>query len=223
MSPVHAAPPPAAPARAQVPAWRLVATLAAAGALAGLLIVLVFRWAQPRILEHQAQALQGAVAEVLKAPASVERYFVHGSDLLAELPSGVDSMRIDRVFLGFDEAGAPVGYAVSGGEPGFQDIIRVLFGYDPRSRALLGMRVLESKETPGLGDTIEKDSVFVAGFVGTLTPLLGVKPGAGRGEDGEVVMVTGATISSRTVIAIINHRIEALHPLLEAHVRSVGQ
>ncbi len=47
--------------------------------------------------------------------------------------------------------------------------------------------------------------------------MVGVKPGAGSGAENEVDMITGATISSRTVIAIINHRVEALQPLLDAH------
>jgi hypothetical protein len=32
-----------------------------------------------------------------------------------------------------------------------------------------------------------------------------------------VDIITGATISSRTVIGIINHRLETLEPLLAAH------
>jgi hypothetical protein len=35
-------------------------------------------------------------------------------------------------------------------------------------------------------------------------------------------MITGATISARTVISIINNRIEAVHPLLEAHLTGGG-
>ena len=77
------------------------------------------------------------------------------------------------------------------------------------------MKVLESKETPGLGDKIFKDTAFVAGSRGAAAPLAGVKKDAGSGADNEVDMITGATISSRTVIGIINHRIEALDPVLD--------
>jgi hypothetical protein len=44
-------------AAAAVSAFRLIATLGVAGALAGALIVSVFQWAEPRILHHQAQAI----------------------------------------------------------------------------------------------------------------------------------------------------------------------
>jgi hypothetical protein len=49
-------------------------------------------------------------------------------------------------------------------------------------------------------------------------PIEGVKLGAGSGASNEVDMITGATISSRTVIDIINHRLEALGSALEEHV-----
>ena len=45
---------------------------------------------------------------------------------------------------------------------------------------------------------------------------MGVKPGAGTGAANEVDMITGATISSRTVIGIINHRLETLGSDLES-------
>ena len=74
----------------------------------------------------------------------------------------------------------------------------------------MGMKVLDSKETPGLGDKIVKDTAFIDGFQDVGTPLVGVKKGQGNGGHDEVVMITGATISSRAVIKIINDRLEAL-------------
>lgn len=217
-APAAAHAPAPAPTQADVPPWRLVLTLAFAGALAGLLIVTVFQWAQPRIQAHQAEVLRGAVAEVLGGPERTERFFVHQGTLTADAPAVADTLQVERVFLGYDAAGAPIGFAVTGAQPGFQDLVHVIFGYDPRTQRVLGMKVLDNKETPGLGDAIEKDARFVSGFAGKLAPLLGVKPGAGRGGENEVDMITGATISSRTVISVINDRIEKLHPVLEARM-----
>lgn len=206
---------PAVPPRpVEVPAWRLVATLAVAGGLAGLLIVLVFGWAQPRIQAHQAETLASAVDEVLGGPARVQRWFVAEGRLVESPPPGADTVKSERVFQGFDDSGASVGFAIVGAQPGFADVVRLIFGYDPSTRTLLGMKVLESKETPGLGDRIEKDTAFVGAFRGPATPLAGVKAGAGSGAPGEVDMITGATISSRVVIDIINRRIAELEPVL---------
>jgi len=216
-APAHAHGAPPLPSRADVPAWRLILTLTAGGALAGLLIVSVFQWADPQIREHQAAVLRAAVTEVLLQPERTERYFVHEGALHAELPTGLDSLRVERVFRGFDASGRSIGYAVTGARPGFMDLIHVIFGYDPVSGRVLGMKVLDNKETPGLGDAIEKDRSFVEGFAGVLAPLLGVKKGSFTGAEGEVAMITGATISARTVIEVINQRIEQVGPLLAAH------
>jgi electron transport complex protein RnfG len=193
-----------------------MATLAIAGALAGLAIVVVFQWADPKIQAHHAAALRAAVLEVLHDPAHYESLYVTPEGLSPTPPEGVDTVTAEKVFLGFDDSGQPVGYAVTGAEPGFQDFINLIFGYDPRTSSLLGMKVLESKETPGLGDKIYKDMDFVSGFEGAEAPIVGVKPGAGTGGANEVDMITGATISSRTVIGIINHRLEALGTDLES-------
>ncbi|MGD8278448.1 MAG: FMN-binding protein [Gemmatimonadota bacterium] len=205
------------PMQTDVPAFRLIATLAIAGALAGLLIVSVFQWAQPRILAHQALVLGQAIEEVLSDPARYDTLYVAGDALTKQPPAGTDPASLDKVYLGFDDDGAPVGFAVQWAEPGFQDVITLLFGYDAANNRLLGMTVMEAKETPGLGDKIIKDTAFVNGFSGPTTPIVGVKVGAGTGAPEEVDMITGATISSRAVIKIINDRLEQIGPLLRAY------
>jgi Na+-translocating ferredoxin:NAD+ oxidoreductase RnfG subunit len=46
-------------------------------------------------------------------------------------------------------------------------------------------------------------------------PLVPTKPGTGTGDPREVDTITGATISARTVINIINNRVERIGPLLD--------
>lgn len=217
-----APPAPQMPERAEVPSWRLISTLGMAGALAGLAIVLVFGWAEPRIAAHRAAVLREAIQEVLGAPERYETLFVVDGALTETLPAGADSADYDQVYLGFDQADRAVGFAIPGEQPGYQDVVRLIFGYDAQADRLLGMRVLESKETPGLGDRIEKDTVFVGSFRGVLPPIEGVKAGSGTGDVSEVDMITGATISSRTVIDIINRRMEVIGPLIDAYVGQGG-
>lgn len=211
-----------APERKEASSLRLLLTLTIAGALAGAVLVFVFQWSQPRILAYRAQVLGGAIQEVLKSPERYETVFLlSDSTLTVQLPEGVDSLDasqvLDKVYLGYDGSGEPVGFAVEGGEPGFQDIIRLIFGYNPHTRQVLGMKVLGHLETPGLGDKIVKDTVFVGAFDGVLAPIDGVKPDRNTGDPSQVDMITGATISSRAVIAIINNRIVALGDLLAAY------
>jgi electron transport complex protein RnfG len=199
--------PMATPVQPSTSAVRLIATLAFAGAVAGMAIVVVFAWAKPRIEAHQAMVLAQAITEVLGGPARYETIYIQDGRLT---PQPADTTGLDRVYVGYDEADQPVGVAMVAEEAGFQDIIRLIFGYDPASGDVLGMKVLESKETPGLGDKIEKDSSFVGEFDDVGTPLVGVKPDRASGDHAEVVMITGATISSRAIINIINHRLEVL-------------
>ena len=205
------------PAERHVPAWRLLATLGGAGALAGFLIVFVYAGTLPAITAHKAAVLQQAIQEVLNAPDRYDTLYVHDGALARQPPAGTDPNKVEQIYLGYDENGRPVGFAIAAGEPGFQDIVRIIFGYDPTTRTLLGMKVLESKETPGLGDKIEKDSTFVVQFNGAAPPLVGVKIGRNSGSDSEIDMITGATISSRTVIKIINNALQRLRPMIDAY------
>jgi electron transport complex protein RnfG len=192
--------------------------LATGGAIAGFLIVVVYGWASPIITHNKAVALQAAIGDVLKHPAQVDTLFVAGDTLAAHIPAGVDPRQIERVYLGYDADRKPIGYAIAVGEPGFADIVRVIFGYDPATKQLIGMKVIESKETPGLGDKIEKDSAFVQQFRSALTPLVGVKPDRHKaGDKTQIDMITGATISSRAVIRIINNALTRLRPVLERY------
>ncbi|NNL31484.1 MAG: FMN-binding protein [Gemmatimonadetes bacterium] len=212
----------AGPAPVQVESsWaRLVGTLAVAGSLAGLAIVLVFQWADPRIEAWRAEVLSAAVTEVLAGADRYETVFLSGGSFTAT-PAD-DTTSLDRVYVGYDDAGAPVGVAMVGADAGFQDVIRVIFGYDPGTGDVIGMQVLESKETPGLGDKIEKDSSFVAEFDRVATPLVGLKSGRETGAEDEVIMITGATISSRAIVDIINARLEEVGGLVDTYWRGQG-
>ena len=200
--------------RPQMKSARLVGTLAFFGAIAGLLIVVAFQWAQPRILAERAAVLEAAVHEVLGAPERIQSLFVIDGALTDSAPAAVDTTKLERLFVGYNAAGHRIGYAIIGAKPGFADVITLIFGYDPRTKQLLGMSVLDNKETPGLGDKIVKDTLFTGEFKRVLTPLRGVKRGAGKGDRNEVDMITGATISSRIVIAIINEQLARIEPML---------
>ena len=75
------------------------------------------------------------MSEVLGGPTRTERFFVQTAQLAPTLPAGVDTVGLDRVFAGYDAAGRRVGFAVTAAEPGFQDVITLIFGYDPAQRS----------------------------------------------------------------------------------------
>lgn len=180
---------------------RLIATLGVAGLLSGLALVGVYILTLPTIESNKAAALQAAVFEV-----------VPGSTRMQKLIPGGDSMVVTStddetpgLYATYDAEGAFKGYAIQAEGPGFQDKIALIYGYDPQKQRIIGMRVLESKETPGLGDKIIKDMGFVGQFddLAVEPEILPMKAGEGT-EAHHVDCITGATISSKAVIKIIN-------------------
>lgn len=205
-----------------VQSWRLLATLGGAGALAGLLIVLAYTWTLPRIEQHRASVLRGAIEEVLRQPERADTLYLHQGALVGTLPAGVSGATLERVYRGYASGGRPVGYAITASEPGFADQIGLIFGYDPGPRAVLGIKILATKETPGLGDKIEKPA-FTKQFAERVAPLVGVKGAAPASDRSAVAMVTGATISSRTVIRAVNAAVARWQPLLVAYESGAGR
>ena len=199
----------------KVSTFRLVATLAVAGVLAGILIAAVNQHTKPIIDAYRAEQLRKAVYEVLPDAAGYNTFYLVDGALAATLPEGAKESEYKRIYAGHNEAGEPVGVAFSRGESGFQDVILVIMGFDPARGTVSGMKVLESKETPGLGDKIFKDQAWVDQFFeGPQTPLIPVKPGSGKGVPGEIDTITGATISTKAVIQIINNAIAEWQPVL---------
>ena len=181
---------------------RLVATLGLAGLLSGLIIVSVYEATLPTITEYKAKVLQEAVFKVLPGISSMQPLTYRDGRML---PAAGDEDEEDLVFGGYDADGQLVGYAIPNAGPGFQDTIRLLYGLLPQERKVVGMEILQSRETPGLGDKIYKDLSFVANFEAlAIDPeIVTVKKGS-RAAPNEVDAITGATISSKAVVQIIN-------------------
>ncbi len=180
---------------------RLTLTLAIAGIIAGAALASVYEITRPIIEANNQRALRRAVLTVVPGSEKVQALAYRDGQLVA-IERAADTT--DPVVYGaFSDSGRFVGYAVDAEGPGFQDTIHLLFGYDPDTRTITGMQVLESRETPGLGDRIYKDPKFVAQFeaLAVKPDVVLVKGGAKAGN--EVDAITGATISSKAVVNII--------------------
>ena len=211
-----------APPPPNVKPSRLVLVLMAFGAACGLALALAFEWTQPRIDAHQSMLIEGAVHEVLKGPDHFTTLYLDGNSIADKPPAGLTQKDAEKIYEGFDAGGKVMGFAVPASGPGFQDNVKLIFGYDPATEQVTGMKLIDQRETPGIGDRVEKDTDFVKEFMGPRAPLEGVKPGRGQGNPHAIDMITGATISSRAVIAIINKRLVAVGPALKAYMQQQG-
>jgi Na+-translocating ferredoxin:NAD+ oxidoreductase subunit G len=167
----------------------MILTLGLAGLVSGFAIVGVYTVTKPRIERNKAEALQAAVFEVVPGAAGME---------------ALNDWEGETIYAAVDEGGELIGYAIPAEGAGFQDTIELLYGVDPQANRIVGMRVLESRETPGLGDKIIKDLKFVGQFedLAADPPLEAVKGGADA--DHQIDAISGATISSKAVAKIIN-------------------
>ncbi len=214
---VPAPAPVAAPRKPDVAASRLVAVLAGGGAVAGLLLVLAYSWTLVPIRAHRARVLAEGVREVLGLSEAdpYDSFWLEGDALTAREPA---DHRPAALWRGRRADGTVVGWAIDAKEPGFSDEIHLIFGWDAARRRVIALKVLEQRETPGLGDEIQRDGddAFATRFRGRAAPIRGTRRGQGSGSDAEVDTITGATISSRAVIRIVNHAVERWGPRIEA-------
>ena len=194
--------------RSQEPSsLRLVATLTVAGMISGLALAGVYQLTAPIIAENDAKALRAAVYKVVPGSTQMQRLTLRDGALM--VVGEEEEVETPVVYGAYDESGRFVGYAIEGAGPGFQDTIKLLYGYDPATKQVIGMEVLESRETPGLGDKIFKDAAFRANFTALAADPAIVVVKDGKDRANEVDAITGATISSKAVVKIINAGNEA--------------
>jgi len=97
---------------------------------------------------------------------------------------------------------------------GYQDKISLMCAVKTDLKTLIGISVLESYETPGLGSRIEEKD-FKNQFVNLSTyPSITItdkKPA----NNNEVQAITGATVSSRAVINGLNAKLETIRKVYE--------
>lgn len=204
-----------------VSSGKMLRAMGGIGIISALLIVLTFELTLPRVQQLKAEALEKAIFKVLPGAVRTQAFGLSANGELID-PEKADSPE-STVFMGYDENERIVGYAVEAAGMGYADIIRVLYGYDPGEQIIIGFQVLESKETPGLGDKIEKDQRFLDNFKALDVSLanngelqnevITVKQGE-KQNAWEIDGISGATISSRAIGNIIGTSSSKVIPIL---------
>lgn len=201
---------------------KMLRAMVGIGVVCALLIVLTFEGTLPRIEKNKAAALEKAIFKVLPGITEKKTFQLSNNNVFTEIKDEENAEQI--VYAGYDENGKLAGLAIKASGMGFADVLRILYGYDPEKQAVVGFYVLESKETPGLGDKIEKDEDFLVNFknldVSLIEDLSAIKNKVIPVKHGtkknpwEVDSITGATISSRAIGNIIEKSSEEWIPLI---------
>jgi len=188
--------------------FKMLRAMVGISALCGFLIVLTYEGTLPRVERLRAEALEKAIFRVIPGTSTTEAFAFDGSTF-----TKAGDNATDIVYVGYDDLGNLKGVAIEASGQGYADIIKILYGYNPEKQHIIGFYVLETKETPGLGDKIEKDKDFLANFSALdvslsddlekiVNKVVTVKQGT-KQNPWEIDGITGATISSRAIGNII--------------------
>ncbi len=208
----------------QTPAFRMIRTLAAIAMFSGLLVVLVFQYTKPIIAENQRIAIERAVFKVVPGAARRVDLVLHEQGVSQPGDAVADGV---PVYVVFDDQDQLTGVAMTAGAQGYQDIVKLLYGYDLDCQCVRGIEILKMTETPGLGDKIAFDPAFLRNFdaldarlaadgKALANPIEAVKSGS-KQNAWEVDAISGATISSVAVARALNDSMQQMAPLLQRY------
>ena len=206
----------------------MVAVMGGIGLIASFLIVFTYQVTKPIIDRNKAYALEQAVFQVVPH-AEKKIAFTPVDGKLKRVEEGQSAA--DELYACYDKNNKFVGVAVEATGQGFQDLIVLLYGYSPEKDAVVGMTVLDSKETPGLGDKITSDPDFLANFDhldvklnaagdGLAHPIELAKHGT-KTKPYQIDAISGATISSRAVTNIMRGSTAKYVPLIKKNLQTL--
>ncbi|HHC72279.1 MAG TPA: FMN-binding protein [Thiotrichales bacterium] len=197
------------------PARPMILVLGGIATLSGLLVVLVYHLTLPRIEANHRAAVEAAVFAVLPGAACRQSLWLDEAGLHHQPVKG------GREFHAvFDGDGRLLGIAAEGVAQGYAGPVRLIWGWRPDCRCIVGMRIVGMTETPGLGDKVASDEAFLANFAalearptadGLEHPIVTVRHGR-KQQPWEIDAISGATISSRAVGEAIARSAETLLP-----------
>lgn len=196
---------------------RMIMTLAVAGFFSGLILVCAYVFTLPIIERNKEEALQEAIYRVLPGCKKYDAMILAGGELKKQ--ENASDRSVERIFLGYNEGGSVIGFAIPASEPGFADVIRLIYGFNGTGKVIIGYEILDSKETPGLGDKIFKDKHFVSNFTAlAVDPDIEATKTGAKTKPNQVETITGATISSKAVIRALQKSITKWRAAIDVYV-----
>jgi len=188
---------------------KMIIVLTVITALSGAVLSSWDSFTKPMIEYHQLQALKAAISDVLPSYDYYEEKVVDEK----------------TVYLGkTDDNMQPIGIAFKVDGSGFQGNISIMVGVDPSFTSITGIKVLGQIETPGLGTKIAEDPSnkanpfwFSEQFVDVIfSPQINVVKNSIPQNYNEIQAISGATISSKAVVRILNDNIQQIKDLYQS-------
>lgn len=205
--------------------WPMLRAFVSLGLLSAVLIVSVYYLTLPVIKANKQQLIAQAIQQLFALSRNTLAY---RRDAAGNIIDSSQNMESADFYAAYDERQQLLGFVIRAQGMGYQDKIELLYGYRPQQNLLRSYIIVASRETPGLGTKIETDNSFIQQFAklpvplsknGLQNPLQAVRPTAMINKDEtpepwKIDTISGATISSRAVINIINDSAQQWLPVL---------
>ncbi|MBP7088877.1 MAG: RnfABCDGE type electron transport complex subunit G [Candidatus Omnitrophica bacterium] len=166
---------------------RTTSILAGVCAVCAFLLALISGLAKDKIALNEEKKIENAIFNLSSSASKIEESYIDNS----------------FIYKLFDKNNNIIGYAVLISGNGYQGQIKILVIVDSYFDKMEGIQIIESSETPGLGAKINEDS-FKKQFkdIELSKPIECVKEKTEK--DNEILAISGATISSKAVVSILN-------------------
>jgi electron transport complex protein RnfG len=192
------------------PSEKMVVVLTVLSMISGGFLAAWDRYTLPKIEAFKQEQLKNSIAEVL--PAYDQYTEIHRDGYTLYVAGKKDSPQ-------------PVGIAFAANGSGFQGNLAIMVGVKPDFSEIIGIKILEQLETPGLGTKIAEDPGnkkdpfwFVNQFKNLKTaPEISYIKNQKPSGPAQIQAITGATISSRCVVNILNNTIQRMRDIYSAH------
>lgn len=168
----------------------LIITLAA-----GLILGLVYSMTKGPIEQQQILTANESRRTVMPAGDEFEQM-----DLAAIGADGDTYGIVEDIYRAVDASGATVGFTMAVRTNGYSPNLRLTVGIDTAG-VVTGVDIVSHEETAGLGANAANPE-FLGQYLGADGPLVVAK--TPTGATGEIVALTGATITSRAVTNAVN-------------------
>ena len=178
---------------------RIVLVLTVVCAVCAFLLAFVNSVSQAKIEDNARQKIEQAILTLMPAASRIEDTVINGQ-VIHKL---------------FDAENKHIGYAFLAKGNGYQGAINILVITNPSLDTLEGIEIVDSVETPGLGAKI-KDAFFKDQFK-QLDIVLEIEATKDvPTKPNQVQSISSATISSKSVVNILNKNIAQIRQALSA-------
>ncbi|MFH1504348.1 MAG: RnfABCDGE type electron transport complex subunit G [Candidatus Omnitrophota bacterium] len=179
--------------------FKIISVLTSVCVICAFLLAFVYGSAKEKIAFNAEKAINDAITTLAPEAKDIEELILENN----------------TVYKLFNNGNICIGYAFLAQGQGYQGKIQILSVTNPEFKKLLGIEIIDSVETPGLGAKI-KESQFKEQFKGLNIDknleCLKTEPE----KNNQIQAITGATVSSMAVVNILNKKIEKLKILISA-------